>query len=94
MCCVACVSPRGQELFEGVTPVISYDDAALEKLLDRSQIKGDDETPKEAGHTLGNFSYARVWEQEAQAPGALTKSDDPEYWKKLLASRIKVRTQR
>ena len=44
--------------FEGVTPVISYDDAAMEKLLDRSNMK-EDAQPSEAAHARGPHAAAR-----------------------------------
>lgn len=68
----------------------SYDDAAIEKLLDRSQLKDDSMAKASATEDkyLGALSFAKVWEHEPTATAPLT-NNDPEYWPKLLAGRVK-----
>lgn len=78
---------------ENEREVIRYDNAALEKLLNRSQAaKPDAEDTSEEP----NFSYGRIWSADKGAieDGALEESDTPEalelhpsVWESILAQR-------
>ncbi|SPN97421.1 related to CHD1 - transcriptional regulator [Cephalotrichum gorgonifer] len=72
--------------------VIRYDDAAIEKLLDRSQ--ADKPNAEEVGEEQTGFSYGRIWSTEKGAPeeNGLEDSDasgelHASVWDAILAER-------
>lgn len=78
---------------ENEREVIRYDDAALEKLLDRSQAAKTDE---EDTNAEPNFSYGRIWSADKGVieEGALEDPETPEapelhpsVWDRILAQR-------
>jgi hypothetical protein len=71
-----------------------YDDAALEKLLDRSQATEEVESTDENSAFLKNFKVARVWDSGKKSTEAVVASDADavdreDYWRKLLEDRYK-----
>jgi chromodomain-helicase-DNA-binding protein 4 len=71
--------------------VIKYDDADIEKLLDRTQIEGTVDKPAEEG-ALGSFKTARIWanstaqlEELVEAQEAMLEVD---YWEKIIRERM------
>jgi len=83
------------EILEGDSHDIRYDDASVNKLLDRSQVEdtktGEDNTAE------SQFSFARVWANDAASMlDSLNSSDsdekapDPTVWERILKDREKV----
>jgi len=83
------------EILEGHTEEIKYDDASVDKLLDRSQIEdtkaGEDNTAE------SQFSFARVWAYDAASmvdslgsDDEKEKAPDPTRWEYILKEREKV----
>ena len=68
---------------------ISYDDAAVEKLLDRSQIESTDTGDDESAEN--QFSFARVWANNELVDNVDSKdsseSADSSVWEKILKER-------
>jgi chromodomain-helicase-DNA-binding protein 4 len=82
-------------ILEGHTDEHRYDDAAIEKLLDRSQVEdtkaGEDNTAE------SQFSFARVWANDAASmidslpsDDEQEKAPDPSRWEYILKQREKV----
>ena len=80
------------EILEGETKEVRYDDASVDRLLDRSQLEdtraGADQTAE------SQFSYARVWANDAESMmDSLESSDDeqkapdPSVWDRILQER-------
>jgi chromodomain-helicase-DNA-binding protein 4 len=70
---------------------IKYDDAAIEKLLDRSQIEETAEhKPSEEG--LGSFKTARIWANSTAQLEDLPEDNndilDSGYWDKIIQERL------
>jgi len=80
------------EILEGHTQDIRYDEAALDKLLDRSQV--EDTRSGEDKSAESQFSFARVWANDtASLMDSLGSDDegerapDPGVWEKILKDR-------
>lgn len=80
------------EILEGHTQDIRYDDVAIDKLLDRSQV--EDTRAGEDKSAESQFSFARVWANDtASLMDSLGSDDDnerapdPSAWDKILKDR-------
>jgi hypothetical protein len=73
---------------------IKYDDADIEKLIDRSQLEEavPNESSKEAG--LGSFNTARVWANSTAKLEDLPDDDNAalqvDYWDKIIKERMSI----
>lgn len=83
------------EILEGRTEEIKYDDASIDKLLDRSQMEdtkaGEDNTAE------SQFSFARVWANDAASmmdslgsDDEMEKAPEPTRWEYILKERERV----
>lgn len=83
------------EIMEGTTQEIRYDDASIDKLLDRSQV--EDTKAGEDNSAESQFSFARVWANDtASMMDSLGSDDEGErapdttLWEKILKEREKL----
>jgi len=73
---------------------IKYDEADIEKLLDRTQIEGTAENTTSDETGLGTFKTARIWAHSTTQLEALTEESDglleTGYWDKIIQEHMSL----